>query len=147
MNQLEEALREQIDYCVKMEHFHSAVFCSTREKKIIVEKLLDKILENIPKESHLLLSRRDNTSVLFFSNSNVLRVFNLSDLKTNRGYKCNGCIIDKEMPQELKEVLVYARIIPRTFTMNGEYDYETWDAVKERVNEVWWPNTIDELSC
>lgn len=147
MNQLEEALREQIDYCVKMEHFHSAVFCSTREKKIIVEKLLDKILENIPKESHLLLSRRDNTSVLFFSNSNVLRVFNLSDLKTNRGYKCNGCIIDKEMPQELKEVLVYARIIPRTFTMNGEYDYETWDAVKERVKEVWWPDTIDELSC
>lgn len=147
MNQLEEALREQIDYCVKMEHFHSAVFCSTREKKIIVEKLLDKILENIPKESHLLLSRRDNTSVLFFSNSNVLRVFNLSDLKTNRGYKCNGCIIDKEMPQELKEVLVYARIIPRTFTMNGEYDYETWDAVKERVEEVWWPDTIDELSC
>lgn len=147
MNQLEEALREQIDYCVKMEHFHSAVFCSTREKKIIVEKLLDKILENIPKESHLLLSRRDNTSVLFFSNSNVLRVFNLSDLKTNRGYKCNGCIIDKEMPQELKEVLMYARIIPRTFTMNGEYDYETWDAVKERVEEVWWPDTIDELSC
>jgi hypothetical protein len=147
MNQLEEALREQIDYCVKMEHFHSAVFCSTREKKIIVEKLLDKILENIPKESHLLLSRRDNTSVLFFSNSNVLRVFNLSDLKTNRGYKCNGCIIDKEMPQELKEVLVYAKIIPRTFTMNGEYDYETWDAVKERVEEVWWPDTIDELSC
>lgn len=147
MNQLEEALREQIDYCVKMEHFHSAVFCSTREKKIIVEKLLDKILENIPKESHLLLSRRDNTSVLFFSNSNVLRVFNLSDLKTNRGYKCNGCIIDKEMPQELKEVLVYAQIIPRTFTMNGEYDYETWDAVKERVEEVWWPDTIDELSC
>lgn len=140
-------MREQIDYCVKMEHFHSAVFCSTREKKIIVEKLLDKILENIPKESHLLLSRRDNTSVLFFSNSNVLRVFNLSDLKTNRGYKCNGCIIDKEMPQELKEVLVYARIIPRTFTMNGEYDYETWDAVKERVEEVWWPDTIDELSC
>lgn len=147
MNQLEEALREQIDYCVKMEHFHSAVFCSTQEKKIIVEKLLDKILENIPKESHLLLSRRDNTSVLFFSNSNVLRVFNLSDLKTNRGYKYNGCIIDKEMPQELKEVLVYARIIPRTFTMNGEYDYETWDAVKERVKEVWWPDTIDELSC
>ena len=72
---------------------------------------------------------------------------NLSDLKTNRGYKCNGCIIDKEMPQELKEILVYARIIPRTFTMNGEYDYETWDAVKERVKEVWWPDTIDELSC
>ena len=118
-----------------------------RRKKIIVEKLLDKILENIPKESHLLLSRRDNTSVLFFSNSNVLRVFTLSDLKTNRGYKCNGCIIDKEMPQELKEVLAYARIIPRTFTMNGEYDYETWDAVKERVKEVWWPDTIDELSC
>lgn len=147
MNQLEEALREQIDYCVKMEHFHSVVFCSTQEKKIIVEKSLDKILENIPKESHLFLSRRDNTSVLFFSNSSVLRVFNLSDLKTNRGYKCNGCIIDKEMPQELKEVLVYARIIPRTFTMNGEYDYETWDAVKERVEEVWWPDTIDELSC
>ncbi len=147
MNQLEEALREQIDYCVKMEHFHSAVFCSTQEKKIIVEKSLDKILENIPKESHLFLSRRDNTSVLFFSNSSVLRIFNLSDLKTNRGYKCNGCIIDKEMPQELKEILVYARIIPRTFTMNGEYDYETWDAVKERVKEVWWPDTIDELSC
>ena len=31
--------------------------------------------------------------------------------------------------------------------MNGEYDYETWDAVKERVKEVWWPDTIDELSC
>ena len=101
MNQLEEALREQIDYCVKMEHFHSADFCSTHEKKIIVEKSLDKILANIPKESHLLLSRHDNTSVLFFSNSSILRVFNLSDLKTNRGNKCNGCIIDKEMPQEL----------------------------------------------
>ena len=84
----------------------------------------------------MLLSRRDNTSVLFFSNSSILRVFNLSDLKTNRGYKCNGCIIDKEMPQELKEVLVYARIIPRTFTMDGEYSYETWDAVKERIKEV-----------
>ena len=116
--------------------FHSAVFCSTHEKKIIVEKSLDKILANIPKESHLLLSRHDNTSVLFFSNSSILRVFNLSDLKTNRGYKCNGCIIDKEMPQELKEVLVYARIMPRTFAMDGEYNYETWDAVKERIKEV-----------
>ena len=84
----------------------------------------------------MLLSRRDNTSVLFFSNSSILRVFNLSDLKTNRGYICNGCIIDKEMPQELKEVLVYARIMPRTFAMDGEYNYETWDAVKERIKEV-----------
>lgn len=33
MNQLEEALREQINYCVKMEHFHSAVFCFDQEKK------------------------------------------------------------------------------------------------------------------
>ena len=136
MNQLEEALREQIDNCVKMEHFHSAVFCSTHEKKIIVEKSLDKILANIPKESHLLLSRHDNTSVLFLSKSSIQRVFNLSDLKTNRGYKCYGCIIDKEMPQELKEVLVYARIIPRTFAMDGEYNYETWDAVKERIKVV-----------
>ena len=37
MNQLEEALREQIDYCVKMEYFHSAVFCFDQEKKTIVE--------------------------------------------------------------------------------------------------------------
>ena len=136
MNQLEEALREQIDYCEKMDDFHSAVFCFAQEKKIIVEELLNKIVSNLSEESHLLLSRRDNTSVLFFSNSSILRVFNLSDLKTNRGYKCNGCIIGKEMPQELKEVLVYARIIPRTFTMDGEYSYETWDAVKERIKEV-----------
>lgn len=40
MNQLEEALREQIDYCVKMEHFHSAVFCFDQEKRTIVEELL-----------------------------------------------------------------------------------------------------------
>lgn len=136
MNQLEEALREQIDYCEKMDDFHSAVFCFAQEKKTIVEELLNKIVSNLSEESHLLLSRRDNTSVLFFSNSSILRVFNLSDLKTNRGYKCNGCIIGKEMPQELKEVLVYARIIPRTFTMDGEYNYETWDAVKERIKEV-----------
>ena len=44
--------------------------------------------------------------------------------------------LDKEMPQELKEVLVYARIMPRTFAMDGEYNYETWDAVKERIKEV-----------
>lgn len=136
MNQLEEALREQIEYCEKMDHFHSAVFCFTQEKKTIVEELLNKIIEDLPEESHLFLSRRDNTSVLFFSNSSILRVFNLSDLKTNRVYKCNGCIIDKEMPQELKKVLVYVRIIPRTFTMDGEYSYETWDAVKERIKEV-----------
>ena len=136
MNQLEEALREQIGYCVKMDHFHSGVFCFTQKKKTIVEELLNKIIEDLPEESHLLLSRRDNTSALFFSNSSILRIFNLHDLKTNRGYKCNGCIIDKEIPQELKEVLVYARIIPRTFTMDGEYDYEIWDAVKERIKEV-----------
>lgn len=135
MNRLEETLKEQIDYCEEMNGFHSAVFCFAQEKKTIVEELLNKIVSNLPEESHLLLSRRDNTSVLFFSNSSILRVFNLHDLKTNRGYKCNGCIIDKEMPQELKEVLVYARIIPRTFTMDGEYDYETWDAVKERIKE------------
>ena len=41
MNQLEEALREQIDYCVKMEYFHSAVFCFDQEKKTIVEELLN----------------------------------------------------------------------------------------------------------
>lgn len=40
MNQLEEALREQIDYCVKMEHFHSAVFCSTQEKKNNCRKII-----------------------------------------------------------------------------------------------------------
>lgn len=40
------------------------------------------------------------------------------------------------MPQELKEVLVYVRIMPRTFAMDGEYNYETWDAVKERIKEV-----------
>lgn len=95
MNQLEEALREQIDYCVKMEYFHSAVFCFDQEKKTIVEELLNKIIEDLPEESHLLLSRRDNTSVLFFSNSSILRVFNLSDLKTNRGYKCQKLIYDE----------------------------------------------------
>lgn len=136
MNELEKALKEQIDYCEEMNGFHSAVFCSTQEKKVTSEEVLNKIVESLSKESHLFLSRRDNTSVLFFSNSSILRVFNLSDLKTNRGYKCNGCIIDKEMPQELKEVLVYARIMPRTFAMDGEYNYETWDAVKERIKEV-----------
>ena len=136
MNQLEEALREQIDYCEKMDHFHSAVFCFAQEKKTIVEELLNKIVSNLPEESHLLLSRRDNTSVLFFSNSSILRVFNLSDLKTNRGYKCNGCIIDKDMQKDIKKALVYVRIMRRTFIMDGEYDYETWDAVKERVKEV-----------
>lgn len=147
MNQLEETLREQIDYCEKMDHFHSAVFCFDQEKKTIVEELLNKIVEDLPEASHLLLSRRDNTSVLFFSNSSILRVFNLSDLKTNRGYKCNGCIIDKDMQKDMKKALVYVRIMPRTFIMDGEYDYETWDAVKERVKEVWWPDTIDGLSC
>lgn len=137
MNQLEEALREQIEYCDKMEHFHSAVFCFTQEKKTIVEELLNKIIEDLSEKSHLLLSRRDNTSVLFFSNSSILRVFNLTDLKTNRGYKCNGCIIDKEMPQDMKNTLAYARTMPRTFTMDGEYNYETWDAVKERIKEIW----------
>lgn len=53
MNQLEEALREQIDYCVKMEYFHSAVFCFDQEKKTIVEELLNKIIEDLPEESHL----------------------------------------------------------------------------------------------
>ena len=136
MNQLEEALREQIDYCEKMDHFHSAVFCFAQEKKTIVEELLNKIVSNLPEESHLLLSRRDNTSVLFFSNSSILRVFNLSDLKTNRGYKCNGCIIDKDMQKDMKEALVYARIMPRTFTMNGEYNYESWEKVRPRIKEV-----------
>lgn len=55
---------------------------------------------------------------------------------SHRELQENGCIIDKEMPQELKEVLVYARIMPRTFAMDGEYNYETWDAVKERIKEV-----------
>ena len=59
------------------------------------EELLNKIIEDLPEESHLLLSRRDNTSVLFFSNSSILRVFNLSDLKTNRGYKCQKLIYDE----------------------------------------------------
>ena len=136
MNELEEALKKQIEYCEKMNGFHSAVFCSTQEKKVTAEEVLNKIVESLPEESHLLLSRRDNTSVLFFSNSSILRVFNLHDLKTNRGYKCNGCIIDKDMQKDMKEALVYARIMPRTFAMNGEYSYETWDAVKERIKEV-----------
>lgn len=132
MTDLEYELTRQVLCCCNINNFRSAVYVSTKDKvNIIVEKLKDityGIWSSIEREVFGI-----HENYITFINGSVLRIITSSD--QSRGRKFHGCVIDKDIAEDVKNIIIYPKIIPRM--ISGEnYIFESWEDVKRRVVEV-----------
>ena len=64
--------------------------------------------------------------------NNIL--FDIFD-NSSRGNKINGCLIDEDISNDVKQKIVYPQLFPRIISLE-DFKLESWDDVKKRVVEV-----------
>lgn len=67
-----------------------------------------------------------------FSNGSYMKIFQPSE--NCRGYKFNGCLIDENIAQDVKDCIIYPIIMPRLIKFDdGRIEFEDWSEVKNRI--------------
>lgn len=54
---------------------------------------------------------------------------------SSKGNKTNGCLIDEDISNDIKRMIVYPQLFPRIISLE-DFKLESWDDVKKRVVEV-----------
>ena len=133
MTELEQRIREQVDYCLKYERFRSVIYLSSKEKLEKVKNILMKYIETLPDKYTLRADYFGNEFTIDFINSHSsLKIVKRSDCR--RGLRITGCLIDKDISEYIKRTLIYPKLIPAVIDMqNGihESHEELWKKVHE----------------
>ena len=133
MTELEQRIREQVDYCLKYERFRSVIYLSSKEK---LEKVKNILMEYIETLSDYYMSRAyysgNEFTVDFINSHSSLKIVKCSDCR--RGLRITGCLIDKDISEYAKHTLIYPNLIPAVIDMqNGirESYEDAWKKVYE----------------
>lgn len=132
MNQLEEALREQIEYCINFNRYKAAIFVSDTLKIGKIKEILKK--ENEANLQLQIIKCRFTEREMFveFSNGSYMKIFQPSE--NCKGYKFNGCIVDADIRQDVKDCIIHPIIMPRLIKFDdGRIEFEDWSDVKKRI--------------
>lgn len=135
MTELEQRIKEQIDYCLEYEYFRSVIWISPVGKMEKVKNILVKYVNELPDD---IMRRCFQSNESEFQIDFVLKHSNLKVLKCSdkhRGIKCGGCLIDKDISDYDKGNLIYTKLIPRIIDIQNGI-WEPSEKLQERVHEV-----------
>ena len=135
MTELEQRIREQVDYCLKYKYFRSVIFISSVDKLKKVKDILMKYVDELPDDimrRYFQLSKSEFQVDFILEHSN-LKVVKCSDRQ--RGMKITGCIIDKDILDHEKYTLIYPKLTPRIIDIQNGI-WEPSEKLQERVHEV-----------
>lgn len=133
MNNLKYELEKQLLYCHVMEKFRAAVYVSSKDKIGCVINILFDIFDNSFPVKTIRYVFNEYEPFIEFPNGSILKIIFVND--SGRGNKFNGCLIDEDISNDVKQMIVYPQLFPRIISLE-DFKLESWDEVKERVVEI-----------
>lgn len=133
MNDLKYELEKQLLYCHVMEKFRAAVYVSSKDKIGCVKNILFDIFDDSFPIKTIRYAFNKYESFIEFPNGSILKIIFVND--SGRGNKFNGCLIDEDISNDVKQKVVYPQLFPRIISLE-DFKHESWDDVKKRVVEV-----------
>lgn len=130
MNNLKYELEKQLLYCHVMEKFRAAVYVSSKDKIGCVKNILLDIFDNSFPVKTIRYVFNEYKSFIEFPNGSILKIIFVND--SGRGNKFNGCLIDEDISNDVKQMIVYPQLYPRIISLEY-FKLEPWDDVKKRV--------------
>lgn len=132
MDSLRREIKKQIEYCINFDGYKAGVFVSDTSKINKINEILKK--ENEANLQLQIIKYRFTKREMFveFSNGSYMKIFQPSE--NCRGYKFNGCIVDKNITQNVKDCIIHPIIMPRLIKFDdGRIEFEDWSEVKNRI--------------
>ena len=132
MDILTQKIKKQIEYCINFNRYKAAIFVSDTSKIDKIKEILDEINKIVGKL--YVIKSKNNELFVEFLNGSSMRVFVPSD--NCRGYKFNGCLIDENIAQDVKDCSIYPMIAQRFVEVDGVLKFENILETNKRVVEV-----------
>lgn len=110
MDILRREIKKQIEYCIKFDRYKAGFFVSDVSKINKIKEILDGVNKIVGQMVHVVKLKEYELYVEFWNGSSM-KVFVPSD--NCRGYKINGCLIDEDIAQDVKDCIIYPRIMQR----------------------------------
>ena len=132
MDNLRREIKKQIEYCTNFDRYKAGIFVSDISKISKINEILDEINKTVGKL--YVIKSRKNELFMEFLNGSSIRVFVLSG--NCRGCKFNGCLIDEDIAQDVKDCIIYPMIMRRYVEVNGVFEFEDRLETNKRIIEV-----------
>lgn len=133
MDNLNREIKKQIEYCLNFNRYKAGFFVSDVSKINKIKEILDGVNKIVGKMMHV-VKLKENELYVEFWNGSSMKVFVPSD--NCRGYKINGCIIDEDIAQDVKDCIIYPRIMQRYVEVDGVLKFEDRLETNKRIVEV-----------
>ena len=132
MDNLNREIKKQVEYCLNFNKYKAGFFVSDVSKIDKIKEILEEI-NKIFGQMYVVKLKRNELFVEFLNGSSM-RVLVASDHW--RGCKFNGCLIDGNIAQDVKDCIIYPMIIRRYVEVDGILEFEDILETNKRIVEV-----------
>lgn len=135
MDNLRREIKKQIEYCLNIDRYKAGIFVSDTSKIGKINEIFEK--ENEANLQLQIIKCRFTEREMFveFSNGSYIRIFRASE--NCRGCKFNGCIVDTNIEQEIRNCIIRSSIMPRLIKIDDScIEFEDWSETNKRIVEV-----------
>lgn len=132
MDSLRREIKKQVEYCLNFNRYKAGFFVSDVSKIGKIKEILDGV-NKIVGQMYVIKSNQNWLYVEFLNGSNM-KVFVPSDYW--RGCKFNGCLIDENITQDVKDYIIYPMIMQRYVEVDGVLKFEDRLETNKRIVEV-----------
>lgn len=133
MDNLNREIKKQVEHCLNFNRYKAGIFVSDTSKIGKINGILDEINKIVGQMTYV-VKLKENELYVEFWNGSSMKVFVPSD--NCRGYKINGCLIDEDIAQEVKDCIIYPRIMQRYIEVDGILEFEDRLETNKRIVEV-----------
>ena len=133
MDNLNREIKKQVEYCLNFNRYKAGFFVSDVSKINKIKEILDGVNKIVGKMMHV-AKLKENELYVEFWNGSSMKVFVPSD--NCRGYKINSCLIDEDIAQDVKDCIIYPRIMQRYVEVDDVIKFEDRLKTNKRIVEV-----------
>lgn len=133
MDNLKREIKKQVEYCLNFNRYKAGFFVSDVSKINKIKEILDGANKIVGKMMHV-AKLKENELYVEFWNGSSMKVFVPSD--NCRGYKINGCLIDEDIAQDVKDCIIYPQIMQRYVEVDGVLKFEDRLETNKRIVKV-----------
>lgn len=133
MDNLKREIKKQVEYCLNFNRYKAGFFVSDVSKINKIKETLDGVNKIVGQMMHVVKLKENELYVEFWNDSSI-KVFVPSD--NCRGYKINGCLIDEDIAQDVKDCIIYPLIMQRYAEVDGVLKFEDRLETNKRIVEV-----------
>ena len=132
MDSLMRDIKKQVEYCLNFNRYKAGFFISDVSKIGKIKEILYEINKIVG--GMYVIKSKENSLYVEFLNGSSMKVFVPSD--NCRGCKFNGCIIDENIEQDVKDYTIYPTITQKYVEVDGILKFENRLETNKRIVEV-----------